>query len=100
MSGGDGSGGGISQTGFIGNGGGCGTSGCGGGSGTNTGRNSIGGGSGRGSIVEQNVNLSNFSNSEPRLQCVEEHHDVNCAKNIAAFYNNGSRHTIKGLPDI
>lgn len=44
----------------------------------------------------ESVSLSNFSNSEPKL--CEHYHDINCAKN-KAFYN-GSRHSIKGLPDI
>lgn len=54
------------------------------------------GGAGSGDNFEQNVHLSNFSNSEPRL--CEQFHDANCAKNKAFF--NGSRHAIKGLPDI
>lgn len=42
------------------------------------------------------IQLSNFSNSEPKL--CEHYHDINCAKTKAYF--NNSRHSIKGLPDI
>ena len=45
---------------------------------------------------QSGIGLSNFSNSEPKLY--EHYHDANCAKTKA--YYNGSRHTIKGLPDI
>ena len=48
-------------------------------------------------IVTGGTNLSNFSNSEPRL-CEHYHHDINCAKNKS--FLNDSRHSIKGLPDI
>lgn len=43
------------------------------------------------------IQLSNFSNSEPKL--CEHYHDINCAK-TKAYFNNSSRHSIKGLPDI